>query len=171
MQATMSPEIGGRLEHVRRLFRGPANEAWPIAPKSSPRTSIELSPLSPKPPPRLAVALLEAGDEVIVMLGGEAGIAEVGTLEDSLLPLSTWSPKSVTFDLTELRFISSLALSVLVDFQQAEFRRGVTVRLASDIQPNVRELLRITGVLELFSHVDDLNDSSSASLLIHGAGI
>src|SRR5262249_53683594 len=109
----------------------------------------------PKPTSRLAVALLEAADEVIVLLGGEAGVMEVGALEDSLLPLAARCPKSVTFDLIELRFISSMAIDVLVHFRLAAIRRGVLVHLAPDMRPEVRDVLQVTGVLDLFEDADD----------------
>jgi len=155
MQATMSPEIGRRLEQARRLFRGPALAGGPIAQMSLPETSTESLAPRPKPTSRLAVALLEAADEVIVLLGGEAGVMEAGALEDSLLPLATRCPKSVTFDLIELRFISSMAIDVLVHFRRAAVPRGVLVHLAPDMRPEVRDVLQVTGVLDLFEDADD----------------
>jgi anti-anti-sigma factor len=122
---------------------------------SLPETSTESAAPRPKPTSRLAVALLEAADEVIVLLGGEAGVMEVGALEDSLLPLAARCPKSVTFDLIELRFISSMAIDVLVHFRRAAVRRGVLVYLAPDMRPEVRDVLQVTGVLGLFEDADD----------------
>ena len=80
---------------------------------------------------------------------------EVGALEDSLLPLAGRCPKSVTFDLIELRFISSMAIDVLVHFRRAAVRRGVLVYLAPDMRPEVRDVLQVTGVLDLFEDADD----------------
>jgi anti-anti-sigma factor len=102
------------------------------------------------PTSRLAVALLEAADEVTVLLGGEAGVMEADVLEDSLLPLTRWCPNSVTFDLSELRFISGLAIGVLVSFYRAAVRRDIQVRIAPEMHPAVRDILLTTGVLKLF---------------------
>jgi len=75
---------------------------------------------------------------------------EADVLEDSLLPLSTWHPKSVTFDLSELRFISGLAIGALLSFYRAAVRRDIQVRIAPDVHPAVRDILLTTGVLKLF---------------------
>jgi hypothetical protein len=59
----------------------------------------------------------------------------------------------VTFDLGELQSLSSLALGVLVAFRRAAVRTGSRVRLASDLQPAVREVLHRAELLSLFEAV------------------
>jgi anti-anti-sigma factor len=167
----MGPEIGSRLDDVRRLFRVSAHEDRPIAPTSSPVSSTELAARDSNRAPKLAVALLEAGDDVTVLLGGEAGTPEAGALEASLLSLSALHPRSVTFDLRELCFISSLAIGVLVRFRRAAVRRGVRVRLALDMPSEVRETMQTAGVFELFEVAGEPNHAPISGILIGGAGI
>jgi hypothetical protein len=56
----------------------------------------------------------------------------------------------VTFDLSELRFISSLAMGVLVAFRRGAVRSGARVCLAPDPHPAVREALDRAELLGLF---------------------
>jgi len=168
MPATTSFEIGSRLESVRQLFRVPARAGRPIAQASPPVSSPVLTDAQTKPASRLAVAVLEAADEVIILLGGEAGAADARTLENSLRPLSVCSPSAVTFDLSELRFISSPAMSVLVSYRRAALHRGVRVCMTSDMQPQVRESLETAGVMALFEVVGEPHTSPTSGVL--GAG-
>jgi anti-anti-sigma factor len=57
----------------------------------------------------------------------------------------------VTLDLSELRFISSLAMGVLVTFRRSVVRTGGRVRLAEGFQPAVKEALTRAGLLDLFA--------------------
>jgi len=98
----------------------------------------------------LDVEVFGAGDDLKVHLRGEAGIAEAGKLEASLLPLSAQRPASVTFDLSELRFISSLGLGALIRYRRGAVRLGVRVCLADNLQPMVHDLFQTTRVLRLF---------------------
>jgi anti-anti-sigma factor len=171
MSTTEQLEIGSRLETLRRLFRVPAAGGHPTIPTSSPVSSTALTAPHAKPVAKLDVVVLEAADEVIVRLGGETGFMETTTLEASLRPLSARCPKSVTFDLIELRFLSSLSLSVLITFRRAAVRRGVRVCIAPDMQPEVRDMLETAGVLELFEVSGDFCNSQSQAAVIGGAGI
>jgi anti-anti-sigma regulatory factor len=56
----------------------------------------------------------------------------------------------VTFDLSELLFVSSLAMGVLVTFCRAAVRAGVRVCLAPELQPAVREAFNRVGLVGLF---------------------
>jgi anti-anti-sigma factor len=109
--------------------------------------------LVPRHSPRvhgLDVEVFGAGDDLRVHLRGEAGFAEAGKLEVSLLPLSAQRPASVTFDFSKLRYISSLGLAALIRYHRCAVRNGVRVCLADNLQPMVHELFQTTGVLRLF---------------------
>jgi hypothetical protein len=56
----------------------------------------------------------------------------------------------VTFDLSELTFISSLGMGVLVAYRHGAVRSGARVCLAPDPHPAVREALDRAGLLGLF---------------------
>src|SRR5262245_43013350 len=80
----------------------PATRPGPVSPRP-------LAQRRPEPALRLEVEVHETGPEVVVRLRGEAGVAEAGALEAALLPVVARRPGCVTFDLSELAFISSLA--------------------------------------------------------------
>jgi anti-anti-sigma factor len=92
----------------------------------------------------------ETGEGAVVRLRGEAGVAEAGALEASLLRLVARRPARVTFDLSELLFLSSLAMGVLTAFRRGVVRAGGEVRLAPALQPRVCEALDRAGLMGVF---------------------
>jgi anti-anti-sigma factor len=99
------------------------------------------------------VEVLEAGEEVVVWLRGEAYVAEAGVLETALLRLVARRPRRVIFDLSELRFLSSLALGVVVAYRHLAVRTGVHVYLAPNLHPAVRKALNRAELMNLFEAV------------------
>jgi anti-anti-sigma factor len=100
------------------------------------------------------VEVLETGEGVVVRLRGVAGVLEAGALEASLLRLAARRPARVTFDLSRLEFISSLAMGSLVTFRRAAARAGGRVCLAPDLRPMVREAFTRADLLGLFEAAD-----------------
>jgi hypothetical protein len=86
----------------------------------------------------------------VVRLRGEAGVVEAGALEAALASLAARRPVSVTFDLSELHLLSSLAIGVLVAFRRAAVRAGARVGLAPDLHAAARAALTRAEVLGLF---------------------
>jgi anti-anti-sigma factor len=99
-------------------------------------------------PSRLEVVVRDSSDEVIVCLKGEAGYLEAPALDAALLPLSARRPPLVTFDLSELRLISSLALGILVGYHRRAVHTGGQVRFTGH-QPNVRDVIEQTRMTML----------------------
>jgi anti-anti-sigma regulatory factor len=97
--------------------------------------------------------VLETAEGVVVRLRGEAGATEAHALEASLLRLIARRPAGVTFDLSELVGISSLALGVLEAFRHANVRAGARVCLAADLHPAVRAALNRAEMTSLFEAV------------------
>jgi anti-anti-sigma factor len=99
------------------------------------------------------VVVCEMADEVNVRLQGEAGYLESAVLDSALMPLRARRTALVTFDLSELTFIASLALGILVSFYRSAKQYGGRVRLTA-MQPNVREAIERTGLIRLFQESD-----------------
>jgi hypothetical protein len=59
----------------------------------------------------------------------------------------------VTFDLSELAFISSLAMGTLVSYRRTAVRAGTRVCLSPELRPAVREALERAELLSLFEAV------------------
>jgi anti-anti-sigma factor len=102
----------------------------------------------------LQVDVLETGKGPVVRLRGEAGAEESSALQASLLRLVARRPACVTIDLSELVFISSLAIGVLVTYRRGSVRAGTRVCLAAEFHPAVREALDRVALMSLFE-VDD----------------
>jgi anti-anti-sigma factor len=128
-----------------------------------PRRAGALADRPPEPAPRLEIEILEAGQEAVVRLRGEAGVGEAGVLETSLLRLVAWRPAGVIFDLSELHFLSSLAVGVLATYRRAAVRAGVRVRRASALHPAVREALDRSELMDLFESVGGAEPSAAPS--------
>jgi anti-anti-sigma factor len=99
--------------------------------------------------------MLETAEGVVVRLRGEAGLAEARALEAALMRLVVRRPVRVTFDLSELLFLSSLVMGVLVSYRRAAVRAGVRVCLASGRHPAVGAALDRAGLTGLFESVGD----------------
>jgi anti-anti-sigma regulatory factor len=91
-----------------------------------------------------------------------AGVLEAGVLDTSLSRLAARRPARVTFDLSGLQFISSLAMGALVDFRRAAARAGGRVCLAPDLQSLVREALTRAELLGLFEVADSAKPAPPA---------
>jgi anti-anti-sigma factor len=141
-----------------RLLRlaGVARRNGQVLPPAEPAgTSGPVSPgvgaeKRPGPALRLTVEVLDTREGAVVRLRGEAGVVEAGALEASLLPLVARRPACVTFDLSGLLFLSSLAMGVLSTFRRAAVRAGGRVCLAPDLRPAVREALERAELIGLF---------------------
>jgi anti-anti-sigma factor len=106
---------------------------------------------SPARSSRLAVVVCDLANEVLVRLQGEAGYLEAEVLEAALLPVRARRPALVTFDLSELHLISSLALGILVGFRRSAARSGGRVRLTG-LRPPIREVIERAGLAMLLEH-------------------
>jgi anti-anti-sigma factor len=101
--------------------------------------------------------------EVVVCLRGEATAAAARTIEFGLLRLAALRLPLVTFDLSGLHFISSLAMGVLVAFRRGLVRCGGRVRLHHVLCPEVREALERANLLELFGPFEAAESSAAAA--------
>jgi anti-sigma B factor antagonist len=81
-------------------------------------------------------------------VNGELDLATRDTLTDGLERAEATEPKRILLDLTDLTFIDSIGIAVLVAAHQRSARDGRQLRvIAGDGQ--VREMLELTGVMEV----------------------
>ena len=120
--------------------------------RECPSTSVPArSPLRPAPlAPTLELKVHQSSDGLIVRVKGEATMHCAGALLDGLLVATAQRPAVVTIDLAELRFISSLALGILITYRRGVLRWGGRVRLAPKIHPSVHDVLARAQMLDLF---------------------
>jgi anti-anti-sigma factor len=96
------------------------------------------------------VSVTHTANDLVIRVKGEASVEHAGALLDGLLTATARRPGIVTLDLSELSFIASLAMGVLVAYRRGVVRTGGRVRLAEEMQPAVREALARAELLDLF---------------------
>jgi anti-anti-sigma factor len=108
-------------------------------------------------PAGLEVVVSDNSSEAVVQIKGFATVAQADHLDALLLSLQAARPSRVILDLSELCFISVLAMGVLTTLRRGIVRTGGQVRLAPQLQPSVRESLCRAGLVELFGLEDGVD--------------
>jgi anti-anti-sigma factor len=131
----------------------PAAPAPEALQQSAPRPGGSFARRASARASQLVVEVRDLGNEVLVRLQGEAGYLEAEALDAALQPVRAHRPALVTLDLSELHFISSLALGVLVGFRRSTARTGSRVRFTA-LRPHVRETIEQAGLARLLLEPD-----------------
>lgn len=101
-------------------------------------------------PGELHVSVSGAEPAYEVHLLGELDMSTAPKLRDELLRLVTDGATMVTVDLSELAFVDSTGLSVLITGLKRLRQKGGELALRSPT-PGTRRVLEITGLTEVFS--------------------
>jgi anti-anti-sigma factor len=109
--------------------------------------------------PLVEVAVQKTLEGMVVRVKGAATFAAAGALADCLPPLTARRPPLVTLDLSELHFLSTLTVGVLLAYRRAVIRAGGRVRLAPAPRPQVHDALVATGLIELFEAGEETDKS------------
>jgi anti-sigma B factor antagonist len=100
--------------------------------------------------PLFGVAVTQTEAHAVVALSGELDLASAPALRDCLAGLAQDGVTTIELDLTELEFVDSTGLSVLVmDFHRTRAAGGSTVMC--NPSPTVMRVLEITGLASIFS--------------------
>jgi sulfate permease, SulP family len=95
----------------------------------------------------LRIGLAETDGTSVVRLGGDAGFPGADRLADALAAVAARRPRRVVIDLSDLTFISSLAIGVLVTFKYRLIRQGGAIMLVG-ARPRIEETLRAARVFD-----------------------
>jgi anti-anti-sigma factor len=106
-----------------------------------------------------SVATLESDGEpyTLVSLSGEADVTNSGALRELLDAEVAKEPRTLVIDLSELRFMDSSALHVILRANRAMDRQGGVLALAGPRDP-VAKMLRLTAadqLLPVYASVDE----------------
>jgi anti-sigma B factor antagonist len=101
-------------------------------------------------PGELRVDVEGAEPDYQVRLVGELDMSTAPQLRDELLGLAANGPAQVTVDLSELAFVDSTGLSVLITGLKRLRQQGGDMALRGPT-PATRRVLEITGLTEVFS--------------------
>lgn len=110
----------------------------------------ESGPMAPGDPGGLQVVVSSDGPGHEVRLTGELDMATAALLREELVRLTAGGATQVTVDLSDLAFIDSTGLSVLITALKRLRQQGGDMALRSP-RPGTRKVLEITGLTEVFS--------------------
>lgn len=111
----------------------------------------------------LSVNIFETPSAVVVRLEGEAGIRAADELQAPFRKITEARPSLVVLDLAELQFVASLFLGLLVNFRKGIVYQGGRIQMAA-VQPNIRDILKVTRLEELFEFVESAPQEPQASV-------
>jgi anti-sigma B factor antagonist len=99
---------------------------------------------------------------VVVSLAGELDLYNAHVVRDALLQAASDSPERLVVDLSEVRFIDSTALGVLIEARTKMPNRRAFLLAAPGLE--TRRALQISGLDRHFSVHETLDEALQASL-------
>jgi anti-sigma B factor antagonist len=100
------------------------------------------------------------GPSVVVSLRGELDVAAAPAVRERLEAAADRAG-SLVVDLTEVTFIDSTALGVLIGIHKRCLASGTSIRLVVS-EPRILKVFEITGLTQLFSIAPSLAEATSA---------
>ena len=88
--------------------------------------------------------------EVVLSLSGELDLQSAAELEHELHTIRSDRPERILLDLSQLEFMDSTGLALIIRAEQEAADDGISLRLRSGGH-QVRRLFEITGVLDRFT--------------------
>lgn len=97
----------------------------------------------------MKTTITEKDGKVIVAVQGELDTDTSKVFQQDVAPLAEREGLTVEMDLSELAYISSKAIRVLISFQQAILSKGGSLKVTG-AQPAVCEIFEMTGLARSF---------------------
>jgi anti-anti-sigma factor len=92
-------------------------------------------------------------DAIVVTIGGELEYGTAGQLRSLLLDLSRQSPGVLVLDMSDVEFLDSTGISLLIQAEQRFDAQGARFVLRG-VPPRVARVLEVTGVAQVFTVED-----------------
>jgi anti-anti-sigma factor len=99
----------------------------------------------------------------LLKLIGDLDVQGVGAIETKFAAYTAVDKPLVLVDLSEVPFIASIGIRMLVSTAKLVFRRGGKLLLVNP-PPNVLDVLRMAGILELIPVFEDMDSALKALL-------
>jgi anti-anti-sigma factor len=99
----------------------------------------------------------------LLKLNGELDVMGVGAIETKFAAFTAVDKPKILVDLEDVSFIASIGIRMLVSTAKIVVSRGGGLVLVG-AQPNVLDVLRMAGILEIIPAFDDLETASKALL-------
>jgi anti-anti-sigma factor len=130
-------------ELTRQIDRGQEPLPWPVYDRERPTAS----PAAASPNP----AANGGGSETIVF-AGSLDLDTVGELRETIQEIRAKGPDEIVVDLTEVGFIDSVGIGLLITTHTRLEEEGVKLRLI--VSPRLKGLLELSGLIELLRPED-----------------
>ncbi|HEY5196174.1 MAG TPA: STAS domain-containing protein [Solirubrobacteraceae bacterium] len=101
----------------------------------------------PPDQPALRLTVERSGERTVVGVAGELDIATADQFATGLR--EELASRPVLLELSELAFVDSSGLRAIDALLEAVDREGWTLRIGPDLAPGVRQVLEMTGMIEL----------------------
>ncbi len=102
------------------------------------------------------VSTAKDGAVTIFALGGSLDIATSPTLRAALMEAADRNEHEIVVDLSDMEFLDSTGLGALIGAHKRAAEHGGSVRLVAH-EGQILRLLRITGLLDVFSVYPDID--------------
>lgn len=97
----------------------------------------------------LMIEIKREAEKILIKLAGEADVYASPEMKEELYKLLEEKPKSIVIDCSELNYIDSTGLSILIGLLKRQKEHGGDVQLLS-LQPHVRKIFNITSLDKVF---------------------
>jgi anti-sigma B factor antagonist len=94
----------------------------------------------------LSVRVSDAGPDVTVAAAGEMDMANAGTLAAELERVEAEGAESITIDISELEFIDSTGIAILVAAHQRLNADATRLRIVPSRASGVQRVMEVTGL-------------------------
>jgi anti-sigma B factor antagonist len=142
-----------------RTMPGEVRDAGPELARVEITPDSQPSQAAPTPGP-LTVTITDLAQGSVVRLEGSASFNNLDRLQFALIRLIARRTPLAVLDLSELTFITSLAMGVLVTFQRDVGRWGGRVRIAG-ARPEIHEVLQVAGLTEVFEFCTTVEEATT----------
>lgn len=106
--------------------------------------------------------VVSADGAVVVRLAGELDLYNAHVVRDALLEAADGSPERLVVDLSDVTFLDSTALGVLIEARTKLPNRRAFLLASPAVEP--RRALEVSGLDRHFSVHDSVDDALSATL-------
>ena len=96
------------------------------------------------------VQSVQAADHLCVLVSGDLDLASADKLEEAIRVAETATAQEIVVDLTNLRFVDSRGLSVLLNAHNRSRQDGDRIRFLPSKYDAVRQLVAVTGASRMF---------------------
>jgi anti-sigma B factor antagonist len=107
------------------------------------------------------------GEALVVRLHGDLDLVVADECRAALAEPLSGPEKNVVFDLSDLEFVDSTGLRLLVDMRLAAQGHGKQVRIG-DVSPSVLKLFEVTGLTSWFDYVPGCEPEREACSVCDG---